>query len=172
MGLTHVLLDIDGTLFPSAEFARKARVAALAAMKKEGMRASVRKAYSTLLRVIERTGPNHSNHFGNMMRSLGEKQDARIIAAGIRAYHAVKGSIRPFPESGRALGLMRRNELGTYIASEGRAVKQWDKVLRMGLQENFRGAFISEELGVGHAGVNVSGKSRRHNDGRETAHRT
>ncbi|RLG19331.1 haloacid dehalogenase [Candidatus Micrarchaeota archaeon] len=148
MKIKYVLIDIDGTLFPSLEFAKRARKAALEAMRKEGMHSDVSSAYKVLMNVVKEKGPNYAHHFEIMLGCLGEGHNARAVAAGVRAYHKVKESIRPFPDVRRALGAMRKKGLGLYIASEGKAVKQWDKILRMGLQREFVGAFISEELGV------------------------
>ncbi|VVC04795.1 Glyceraldehyde 3-phosphate phosphatase [Candidatus Burarchaeum australiense] len=150
MGIRFVLVDLDRTLFPSLEFAKDARMTALRAMKKEGMKASVAKAYVELMKVVEEMGPNHADHFGELLARLGERKEgsAKIIAAGVFAYHRAKTRIKPFPEAGRALARMRREGLKLYVASEGRSVKQWDKILRMHVQEYFDGAFISEELGV------------------------
>jgi len=148
MRLKYVLVDIDRTLFPSLEFGRHARMAALRAMKRHGMHAGVLKAYAVLMKVVKEKGPNYQGHFGEMMRRLGEKRKARAVAAGVYAYHEAKRKIVPFPDAKKALAVMRRAGLGLYMASEGMTVKQWDKVLRMGLEERFDGAFISEELGV------------------------
>ena len=148
MDLKIVLVDIDRTLFPSLEFARTARLAALVAMKEEGMRAPVRKAYAVLLNVVQEKGPNYQDHLGEMLRRLDEKNRSRLVAAGVRAYHEAKGGIRPFADAKRALVKMRRAGLKLYVASEGKAVKQWDKLLRMDVHGYFDGAFISEDVGV------------------------
>jgi len=143
-----VLVDIDDTLFDSRGFAKKARLAALRAMKKEGMRAHIRRAYAVLMGVVREFGPNYQDHMGKLLERLGEKRDARIIAAGIAAYHMAKAGIRPFPDAVIALKMMRKAGLKVYAASEGRAIKQWDKLVRLGLQNLVDGAFISEEIGV------------------------
>jgi putative hydrolase of the HAD superfamily len=148
MGVKIVLVDIDRTLFPSLEFSKGARMAALRAMKKEGMKTPVEKAYEVLMKVVQKKGPNYHDHLGEMLQVLGEKDRARLVAAGVAAYHAAKQKIRPFAGARGALLRMRKTGLRLYVASEGKAVKQWDKVLRMGVQKYFDGAFISEEMGV------------------------
>lgn len=146
--LKFVLLDLDDTLFDSHGFARKARIAALRAMKKEGMRASIAKAYKTLVEVVREHGANDTDHFGKLLVKLGEGRNARMIAAGIRAYHQEKQGIRAFADARKAIAKLKRAGLKVYVATEGKAVKQWDKLVRLGLQNDVEGALISEELGA------------------------
>ena len=89
MGLKYVLVDIDRTLFPSLQFAKRARMAALRAMKGEGMRTGISRAYAVLMQVVKEKGPNYGNHFGEMMERLDEEGGARVIAAGVYAYNLV-----------------------------------------------------------------------------------
>jgi putative hydrolase of the HAD superfamily len=148
-GLTVVLVDIDETMFNTKAFSKMARVNALRAMKKEGMRTGIATAYKELSAIVKKYGPNYADHFGKLLEKLGEGRNSRMIAAGIAAYHGTKVKISPYADSVKALRLMKRAGLKVYAATEGRAVKQWDKLVRLGLQDEIDGAFISEELGVG-----------------------
>jgi len=148
VGLKIILVDIDRTIFPSLEFAKTARLAALSAMKKEGMGTGIRVAYAVLMQVVREKGPNYQDHLGEMLRRLEENDRARLVAAGVRAYHRAKSEIRPFAEARSALLKMKRAGLRLYVASEGKSVKQWDKLLRMDVHKYFDGAFISEDVGA------------------------
>jgi len=147
-GLKVVLVDIDETMFNTKAFSKMARMNALRAMKKEGMKAGVAKAYKALVVVVKQYGPNYPDHLGKLLEKLGEGRNSRIIAAGIAAYHNTKVKISPYSDAVKALRLMKAAGLKVYAATEGRAVKQWDKLVRLGLQDEIDGAFISEELGV------------------------
>ncbi|MFA6035876.1 MAG: HAD family hydrolase [Candidatus Micrarchaeia archaeon] len=149
MSLKVVLVDIDETMFNTKAFSKMARMKALRAMRKEGMKAGIANAYAMLMKIVKQYGPNYSDHFGKLLGKLGEGRNSRIIAAGIAAYHGTKVKISPYSDSVKALRLMKRAGLKVYAATEGRAVKQWDKLVRLGLQDEIDGAFISEELGVG-----------------------
>ena len=143
-----VLIDIDDTLFGTKAFSKKARMNALRAMKEAGMKAGVARAYRELMAIVDEYGPNYHDHIGKLLVRLGEGRNSRMIAAGIAAYHNTKTRMVPFSEAVRAVRRMRRAGLKVYAATEGRAVKQWDKLVRLGMQDEIDGAFISEELGV------------------------
>ncbi len=147
-GLKVVLVDIDETMFNTKAFSKMARMNALRAMREEGMKAGVARAYKALAAVVKQYGPNYPDHLGLLLEKLGEGRNSRMIAAGIAAYHGTKTKIEPYADAVAALRQMKRAGLKVYAATEGRAVKQWDKLVRLGLQNEIDGAFISEELGV------------------------
>ncbi|MEM3030966.1 MAG: TIGR02253 family HAD-type hydrolase [Candidatus Micrarchaeia archaeon] len=150
MGVKAILFDIDDTLFPSSEFAEKARRNAIAAMVEEGLERSADEAYAALESIIRKYGSNYPRHFDALLDRLGVKENrARLIAAGVAAYHNTKGTIAPFPDVPKTLVRLRDLGYRLYAVSEGKAVKQWDKLIRLGLDFFFHGAFISEELGCG-----------------------
>jgi len=143
-----ILFDIDDTLFPSGEFAEKARRNAIAAMVEEGLNRDVEAAYRALEKIIRKYGSNYPRHFDVLLDNLGVKENrARLIAAGVAAYHNTKSTIAPFPDVPKTLVRLRDAGYRLYAVSEGKAVKQWDKLIRLGLDFFFHGAFISEELG-------------------------
>ncbi|MEM4389480.1 MAG: TIGR02253 family HAD-type hydrolase [Candidatus Micrarchaeia archaeon] len=150
MRIKAILFDIDDTLFPSGEFAEKARRNAIAAMIEEGLERSADEAYAVLQSIIREYGSNYPRHFDVLLDRLGVKENrARLIAAGVAAYHNTKSTIAPFPDVPRTLIRLRDLGYRLYAVSEGKAVKQWDKLIRLGLDFLFHGAFISEEVGCG-----------------------
>lgn len=143
-----VFFDLDDTLFPSSKFALLARMNALEAMKRAGMKASVAKAFKILLSLVEdrkKYGPNFERHYDIMLKMLHEENDPKIVSAGVGAYHASKNILKPFPEVAKILHELRDAGLLIYVITEGKAVKQWDKLHVLGLADLIHGAFIGEE---------------------------
>ncbi len=144
-----VLFDIDDTLFPSTEFAARARKNACRAMVEAGLHAAPTQAFDTLERIVSRKGSNYGRHFDELCKKFGCKDSDRVIAAGIVAYHNTKASIQPFPEAVRTLLALRDSGYVIAIASEGQKIKQWDKLIRLGLDCLFHDVFVTNEKGAG-----------------------
>ncbi|MBS3069259.1 HAD hydrolase-like protein [Candidatus Micrarchaeota archaeon] len=138
-----ILFDIDDTLFPSGEFASLARRNAMRAMIAAGMRATEKQALAAHMQILEKYGSNYSRHFDLLAKKFPCQNPLRAIAAGIAAYHGTKTSIYPFPHS-RAM-LLRLQHAGYLlcVATEGKALKQWDKLIRLGLDPFFAHVFIT-----------------------------
>ncbi len=142
-----IFFDIDDTLFPSTEFAESARRNAIRAMISMGIHKGENELYSMLIGIIKNKGSNYPNHFDLLCKELGEKRPARFIAAAIGAYHNTKTAIQPYPEVQKTLLSLRESGLKLYIASNGEAIKQWDKLIRLQLAIYFEDVFVSEEFG-------------------------
>ncbi|MEM3555579.1 MAG: TIGR02253 family HAD-type hydrolase [Candidatus Micrarchaeia archaeon] len=138
-----ILFDIDNTLFPSSEFAELARKNALNAMIAAGLDVDEEAAYRKLLKIINKYGPNYPKHFNALLRELGKKSEPKIIAAGVVAYHQTKASIFPFPDVPKTVIQLREQGYTICVASEGRAIKQWDKLIRLGLHNLFHYVFVT-----------------------------
>ncbi|VVB66275.1 Glyceraldehyde 3-phosphate phosphatase [Candidatus Gugararchaeum adminiculabundum] len=146
MKFKAVIFDIDDTLFPSTEFAEKARKNAVNAMVEAGLNADEHEAYAQLRKIIEKVGSNYDAHFDDLCEFYkNRKNRAKIIAAGIAAYHNTKSSIRPYPSAARTLLKLRDDGCKIYIASEGIEVKQWDKLFRLGLYLLVDEVFVTAE---------------------------
>ncbi len=144
----RLLFDIDNTLFPTAEFAERARRNAVRAMVAAGLDMGEARLYCLLMKQVARKGSNYEHHFDDLCKSLGISKPAKYVAAAVAAYHDTKNAIQPYPEVPRTL--LKLRELGhpLYIATSGTAVKQWDKLIRMGLTPYFDDVFVTEELGA------------------------
>jgi putative hydrolase of the HAD superfamily len=147
MKIKWVFFDIDDTLFNSSELALRARKNAIRAMIRAGLDADEDEAYARLMRIIKKRGTNYDHHYDELMEHYGERND-RYIAAGVVAYHDTKRAyLNAFPEVlPTLLELNRKHKLG--IISNGKGVKQWEKLIRMGLQHFFDEVFISGVMGV------------------------
>lgn len=147
MPIKAIFFDIDNTLYDTAKFAERARRNAINAMREAGLAASEEEAYSALQKVIARRTSNYDRHFDEMIVTLGQKPTPHIIAAGIGAYHNTKASMLAFPGVKALLLELRENDYRLYVASEGEALKQWDKLIRLGLDHLFHDVFVTEEIG-------------------------
>jgi len=138
-----ILFDIDNTLFPSGEFAELARRNAINAMIEAGLDADADETYAKLKKIIRKYGPNYPKHFNALLRELSMRNDPKIIAAGIVAYHQAKTSIFPYPDVPKTIIHLREKGYRICVASEGRALKQWDKLIRLGLHNIFHDVFVT-----------------------------
>lgn len=142
----NILFDIDDTLFPTTEFAERARRNAVIAMKSFGVKESEGKLYSMLLKIIKEKGSNYNFHFNELCKKLKIKDSSRFVAAAVAAYHNTKTSIQTYPEVPMVLLRLREKGYRIYVATNGEAVKQWDKLIRLRIALYFEDVFVSEEL--------------------------
>jgi putative hydrolase of the HAD superfamily len=98
--------------------------------------------------IIEQKGSNYGGHFDDLCRQLGIKDSARYTAAAVAAYHDTKTAIQPFPKVPLTLLKLKQAGYKLYIATNGDAVKQWDKLIRLRIALYFDAVFVSEELGT------------------------
>jgi putative hydrolase of the HAD superfamily len=138
-----VLFDIDNTLFPSNEFAELARRHAIGLMIEAGLPVDADEAYKKLQLVIKKYGPNYPKHFNALLEEFEMKPNPKIVAAGIVAYHQAKTSIFPYPDVPQTLIQLREKGYKIYAASQGIAVKQWDKLIRLGLHNILHDVFVT-----------------------------
>jgi len=143
-----VLLDIDDTLFPSTEFSSLARRNALSAFISMGYCGDLPSLEERLKRIIESKGSNYERHFDDLCKELSLDEPSRYVAAAVAAYHDTKASIAPFPQVPLVLMRLREKGIRLYAATNGNAVKQWDKLIRLGLAHVFDGMFVSETMGM------------------------
>jgi putative hydrolase of the HAD superfamily len=143
-----ILFDIDDTLFPSSEFADLARRNAVRAMIGMGLKKSEDKVHSLLMEIIKEKGSNYTKHFDLLCERLNIRNPARFIAAAVAAYHNTKTAIAPYPDAPKTLLDLRDKGYKLYIASNGKAIKQWDKLIRLRLALYFEDVFVSGEFGV------------------------
>src|SRR3989338_7229513 len=104
--------------------------------------------YTRLLAIIKKRGSNDPHHFDALLRELDIKNPARFIAAAVAAYHNAKASILPYPDVPRTLLQLRENGYQLYVATNGNAIKQWDKLIRLGVALYFEEVFVSDEIGI------------------------
>jgi len=147
-GIKAVLFDVDDTLFDTTTLAKMARTNAVKAMIESGLPLrNVGKGYNALLRVVSSYGANYDQHFDRLLEALGYKCDPKIIAAGIVAYHDTKlAYLKPDPDVIPTLIALRDRGCKIGVVSNGRSVKQWEKIIRLGLHHFFDVVIISDEV--------------------------
>ncbi len=142
-----VFFDIDDTLYDSTTLTTMARRNSIQAMMDVGLPVENEEAaYTLLTEIIGRFGPNYSKHYDELLKELGVDWDPKIIASGVVAYEKTKvGYLKPYPKVvPTLLALKEDHKLG--VVSNGLAVKQWEKLLGLGLHHFFDAVTTSEEV--------------------------
>jgi putative hydrolase of the HAD superfamily len=142
----NIIFDLDDTLFPTGEFAELARKKAIRAMISLGLNEKEEPLYKRLMHIISKKGSNYENHFDDLCRELKIRDNSKFVAAAIAAYHDAKMAIQPYPEIPSILLTLRDRGYRLYVATNGQSVKQWDKLIRLGIALYFGHVFVSSEL--------------------------
>jgi len=150
-----LFFDIDNTLYDSRKAAEKCRKNAIKAMVGAGLNAEENEAYDKLKKIISKQGSNYEEHFDELVKFYNKKKVRRIIAAGIVAYHNTKRDrLVPFENVKEThVKLKKTYKLG--IISNGLGVKQWEKLIRLEIDQYFEIAIISEEVGVAKPDIKI-----------------
>ncbi|MEO2241373.1 MAG: TIGR02253 family HAD-type hydrolase [Euryarchaeota archaeon] len=146
-----VLFDLDDTLYPSSKLAEEARKNAIRAMIEAGLDADLteEELYEELQEIVREFGSNHPRHFNLLLRRIGRDPDPKLVAAAVVAYHDTKFAyLKPYPDVIPTLMKLREMGLKLGVVTSGLAVKQWEKLIRLGLHHFFHTVIISEEIGV------------------------
>ncbi|MEM2918624.1 MAG: TIGR02253 family HAD-type hydrolase [Candidatus Altiarchaeota archaeon] len=144
-----IFFDIDNTLYDSTLQVEQARKNAVKAMIEAGLNANQERALNELRKIVKRHGSNYSMHYNELVKKFNFEENPRIIAAGIVAYHNTKlAFLTPFPETVPTLLKLRELGYKLGVITDGKAIKQWEKLIRLGLQHFFDLVLISEEIGI------------------------
>ncbi|MAF66127.1 MAG: haloacid dehalogenase [Planctomycetes bacterium] len=154
--LKAVLFDIDDTLFPTTEFARRARCNAVRAMIDAGLELPEERVIAELEEVIAEFTSNYEHHYDKLVRrlrlkGLTRRRTALIVAAGVAAYHDTKmREIAPFEDVPPLLADLCDAGVRLGVITHGWSVKQAEKLVRLGLVPFFEpdAIFISDEIGI------------------------
>ena len=148
MSIKAIFFDIDDTLYDSTKLTTMARQNSIRAMIDSGLpERDEKKLYNMLSDIIKKHGSNYANHYDRLLDELDHGRDPKIIAAGVVAYEQTKaGYLRPFPGViPTLLKLKEKYSLG--IISNGLAVKQWEKLIALGIHHIFDVVATSQDLG-------------------------
>lgn len=154
--LRAILFDIDDTLFPTTEFARRARANAVRAMIAAGLRLPEEEVQRELSEVIAEFSSNYDYHFDKLLQrlrpeALNHRNPALVVAAGVAAYHDTKfREIAPYPDVVPLLEDLRAAGVRLGVVTHGWTVKQAEKLVRLGLLEYLDpdAIFISDQIGI------------------------
>ena len=108
-----------------------------------GMKATRLQASQALKKIISKYGSNYSFHFDRLVEKFERKDKNYSVAAGVWAYHCTKASILPFTGAHKLLLTLRKKGYIICVASEGKEIKQWDKLIRLGLDMSFSHVFVT-----------------------------
>jgi putative hydrolase of the HAD superfamily len=144
-----VFFDIDDTLYDTSGFARLARKAAINVMIDAGLPLSSDEAYKLLKEIIKEKGSNYDKHFNILTRRVFGEEKPLLIALGMITYHNVKFALlRLFPKTPSTLIYLKSKGYHLGVISDGITIKQWEKLIRLGLHHFFDEVVTSEEAGV------------------------
>ncbi|MEM3656115.1 MAG: HAD family hydrolase [Thermoprotei archaeon] len=145
MVYTTYIFGLNDTLYNATEQKSRARFAAVEAMIENGLPVDIETAYTTLEEVVREAGEDAPNHFNILLKRLGVRDDPRIIAAGVVAYRDVsRAALRPFPSVPSTLITLRERGRRLVALSCGDAVKEWQKLIQLGLQHYFHTVWVCE----------------------------
>jgi putative hydrolase of the HAD superfamily len=141
-----VFFDIDDTLYDTSGFAKLARKAALQAMIDAGLPLSQQEAYILLREIIKEKGSNYDKHFNVLTKRVMGEEKPLLIALGMITYHNVKFALlRLFPDTMSTLIYLKKRNYQMGVISNGLTIKQWEKLIRLGLHHFFNEVVTSQE---------------------------
>jgi putative hydrolase of the HAD superfamily len=144
-----VFFDIDDTLYDTSGFAKLARKAALNAMIDAGLPLSTDEAYDLLREIIKEKGSNYDKHLNVLTKRVFGEEKPLLIAIGMITYHNVKFALlRLFPETMSTLIHLKAQGYHLGVISNGITIKQYEKLVRLGLHHFFHSVITSQEAGV------------------------
>jgi len=147
MKIKCVLFDIDDTLYDTSLQMSEARLNAVKAMIEAGLPANIEIAYRVLEEIVKEFGRHYNQHFDRLLERLGLQWNPRVIAAGVTAYRETSSVyLKPYSDTVPTLLKLRESGYQLGIISEGRAVKQWQKLIQLGIQHLFHRVLVSEEI--------------------------
>ncbi|NHJ39458.1 MAG: TIGR02253 family HAD-type hydrolase [Asgard group archaeon] len=140
-----VLFDLDDTLFNSTLMSQTARRNAIRAIREAGVELDEDEAFDKLMQIVEEYGSNYGEHFNRLIEELGYEIHPKLIAAAIVAYHSSKYALlRPFPDVILTLLTLMKADIKIGIISDGIKVKQWEKLMYLGIQHFFDVVIIND----------------------------
>jgi len=143
-----LFFDVDDTLYDSTLQAESARRNAIKAMIEAGLNLSEGEAMKSLKAIVAKFGSNYQGHFNELLKEAGQEDGLRIVAAGTVAYHnTTLTHLVPFRDTVPTLLSLRDRNYKLGVITNGLALKQWEKLIRLGIQQFFDSVIISEEVG-------------------------
>ncbi len=151
--------DLDDCLFDSTGLSDRARIKGIEAMIKLGLKIESEKAIKMIQEIVKEYGSNSSKHYNyfirryNRLESIEEKIpysfQFKYISAAVMAYHAEKiRSIMCYDDVVPCLKKLRQISIKTAIISDGLPIKQYEKILRLEIDDLIDLTVISDEIGI------------------------
>ncbi len=149
-----LIFDIEDTLYDSSLQMRMTRLNAVRAMIEAGLPIDLETGYKTLEEIVSQYGPHYTKHFDSLLERLGLRWNPAVIAAGVVAYRETSDVyLKPFPDTIPTLVKLRDQKYKLGVVSDGRSVKQWQKLIQLGVHHLFHSVVITEDLKATNLGV-------------------
>jgi putative hydrolase of the HAD superfamily len=152
--------DLDDTLYNATLLATNARIGGLKKILDCGLKYDLNKGIGLLFEIVREYGSNYSMHYNVFLERMKKEPDryelsprifstSKYVAAGVMGYHDVKvKALIPFSEVKTALSSLKNLGFTLVLISDGLAIKQYEKLIRLDLLQYFNEVFISEEIGL------------------------
>jgi putative hydrolase of the HAD superfamily len=151
--------DLDDCLFNSSGLSERARIKGIEAMINLGLEIDRKEAVKIIKEIVQEYGSNSSKHYDffirrlNQMKDRGEKvsynEQYKYIAAAVMAYHEEKvRSIKLYDDVEGCLKKLMQLSVKTAVITDGIPIKQYEKILRLGIDKYFDLIIISDEIGI------------------------
>jgi haloacid dehalogenase superfamily, subfamily IA, variant 1 with third motif having Dx(3-4)D or Dx(3-4)E len=113
-----------------------------------GLPLSQQEAYLLLRKIIKEKGSNYDRHFNILTKRVMGEEKPLLIALGMITYHNVKFALlRLFPDTMSTLIYLKKRDYQMGVISNGLTIKQWEKLIRLGLHHFFNEVVTSQEAG-------------------------
>jgi putative hydrolase of the HAD superfamily len=149
--------DLDDCLYNSTGLSQIARIKGIDAMISLGLKIERQKALFLIQEIVNEYGSNSPNHYDYFIRRLNQYENfsisfnerVRYVAAAVMAYHAQKIKlIRLYDDVKKCLEKLKESSIKTAIITDGIPIKQYEKILRLGIDDLIDLVVISDEIGI------------------------
>jgi putative hydrolase of the HAD superfamily len=147
LNIKAIIFDIEDTLYDSSLQMRMTRLNAVRAMIEAGLPIDLETGYKTLEEIVIRYGPHYTKHFDCLLERLGLRWNPVVIAAGVVAYRETSEVyLKPFPDTIPTLVKLRDQKYKLGVVSDGRSVKQWQKLIQLSVHYLLNSVVITEDV--------------------------
>ncbi len=149
--------DLDDCLFDSTGLSQRARIKGIDAMLSLGLKIERQKALILIQEIVVEYGSNSSKHYDYFIRRLNLyenyaisfNEQVRYITAAVMAYHGQKiKHIQLYDDVLKSLEKLKKSSIKTAIITDGIPIKQYEKILRLGIDDLIDLVVISDEIGI------------------------
>lgn len=151
-----VFFDMDDTIYDTSGFAAIARRAAVKSTVHNGLKCSEDEGYECLMEIVKEKGSNYDKHFNILTERINGEEDPLIIVNGIITYHNTKfAMLKLEPESFSILLYLKSKNYKVGLITNGKKLKQWEKLVRLGVYPFFDDVVTSEDVGIEKPDVEI-----------------
>jgi len=122
-----------------------------------GLKIDRQKALILIQEIVAEYGSNSSKHYEYFIRRLNLyenyaisfNEQVRYITAAVMAYHGQKiKHIQLYDDVLKSLEKLKKSSIKTAIITDGIPIKQYEKILRLGIDDLIDLVVISDEIGI------------------------